>query len=124
MKSSCPIIYRSDDYSFFAAITDDDIYLTTVYLNDKGKDYNVYSDLLSRTCYNPKKRAEVVRDWTDAIEMVFIEGKFFMITKNKFIVYSNCPKEWNKVYEVDCIYVKNDATVTLFKQIDKYLDRY
>jgi hypothetical protein len=45
------------------------------------------------------------------------------LTKNKFIVYSDCPNYWNKVYEVDCVNVNNDATVTLFKQIDKYLDR-
>jgi len=45
------------------------------------------------------------------------------LTKNKFIVYSDCPTYWTKVYEVDCVNVNNDPTVTLFKQIDKYLDR-
>jgi hypothetical protein len=123
LKSSCPIIYKYDDYSFFAAITDCDIYLTTVNLNEHKNNYDVFSGLLSNTCFDAKKRAEVVRDWSQAIEIVFIEGNFYLLTKNRFIVYSDCPAQWNKVYENDCIYSSGDSIVTLFKQIKLFLKR-
>jgi hypothetical protein len=123
LKSSCPIIYKYDDYSFFAAITDCDIYLTTVNLNEHKDNYDVFSGLLSNTCFDAKKRAEVVRDWSQAIEIVFIEGNFYLLTKNRFIVYSDCPAQWNKVYENDCIYSSGDSIVTLFKQIKLFLKK-
>ena len=123
LKSTCPIIYKYDDYSFFAAITDCDIYLTTVDLNEETNTYDVFSGLLSKTCYDAKKRAEIVRDWSQAVEIVFVEGTFYLLTKNKFIVYTDCPAQWNKVYENDCIYSNGDATVTLFRQIKLYLKR-
>ena len=122
LKSDCPILYRFDDYSYFAAITDNDIYLTTVELNEKNKNYEVRSDLLSKTC-TPTRRSTVLKDWTAAVKIVFIEGRFFLLTKKKFIVYSDCPTLWTKVYEEDCLFTESNDTLTLFKYIRSFLKR-
>ena len=80
LKSKCPIKIQADDYSFFAAITDRDIYLTTIDFSNATNKYDVYSNLLSQTCFNGKQRAKIVKDWRAAAKIFYIEGTFFLFT--------------------------------------------
>lgn len=56
LKSDKPIKYFYDNYSFFLAITDCDLYLTNVLWNGKKEKYTVFSDTLSNTINYPSKR--------------------------------------------------------------------
>ena len=54
LKSKCPISIRSDGDDYFVAITDCDIYMTVINYNSATTKYDVYSNLLSQTCFNKK----------------------------------------------------------------------
>ena len=54
LKSKKPIRIIADDYNFFIAITDCDIYLTNVYYDT---DYHYFADILSNTVSSKVKRA-------------------------------------------------------------------
>lgn len=50
-----PIKFYSDGYSYFVAVADNDIYYTTVWWNEKIKDYSIYSSTLKKTVKDFKK---------------------------------------------------------------------
>ncbi len=99
MTSSTPFKYWGDGYNFFIAVSNDDVYLSNVYLKDKWGKYDLYTNLLSNEIKDPKCRADVYSDFSSAKWIVYHNNYFYILTDTKFIVYSGCGNWWKKVYE-------------------------
>ncbi len=121
MESKHPIRILSDNYNFFVAISDCDIYLANVYWSEASSMYMTFAGTLSDTINYPSKREEVLRDWSKAENIVFIDGKFYFIAGDNFYVYGTYPKYFTKLYETSCTNNKENQTARLFLEIKKYL---
>ena len=120
LKSKCPIRIVTDEYNFFIAITDCDIYLSNVYWDNNTSSYQYFADTLSNVCISPKERAKIFRDWKDIEVIVFIDQKFYFISCGKFFVYGIHPRYFTKLFEADCINNNKDPYARLFIEIEKY----
>lgn len=69
---------------------------------------------------SPKERAAIFRDWKDIEVIVFIDQKFYFISRGKFFVYGICPRYFTKLYEAECINNNKDLYARLFIEIEKY----
>lgn len=121
LKSSAKIRYITDNYNFFIAITDCDIYLTNIYYNTTKAEYYTFTGLMSSVVCE-SERAQVYEQWSCIDVIVYIEGRFFFLSKNKFYVYETCPKQFVKLYEADCVNNSGDLYSRLFVEIDKYYE--
>lgn len=63
IKSGRPIRYIYDNYNYFVAITDCDIYLSNVYYDEVASVFRVFTNTLKNTVANDDKRKEVFCDW-------------------------------------------------------------
>ncbi len=120
LKSKKPIRIIADDYNFFIAITDCDIYLTNVFWNSENSTYSTFANTLSSVCASPAKRREIYEDWSNIEIIVFIENKFYFISCDKFFVYGINPQYFTKIYEADCVNNNDDLWARLFVEIKKY----
>ena len=120
LKSKCPIKIFADDFSFFLAITDCDLYLSNVYYCANSSSYQYFADTLSNICASPKERAAIFRDWKDIEVIVFFDQKFYFISCGKFFVYGIKPRYFTKLYEADCINNNKDPHARLFAEIQKF----
>lgn len=77
--------------------------MSNVYYDETSSSFKVFTNTLKNTVKNDGKRKDVYRDWDKAIKVVFIVDKFFLLTKDKFLVYGTGDNYFNKLYEVDCI---------------------
>lgn len=100
LTSSSPFKYFGDGYNFFIAISNDDVYLTNVYQENHWGKYELWTGLLSDEVKDPKCRAEVFCDFDSALIIVYHENNFYILTKEKFIVYGGCRSYFKKLYEV------------------------
>ena len=103
IKSKKPIKYFYDNYNYFVAITDCDIYLSNVYYDEATDGYKVFTNTLKNTIKRSSKRAEVYNDWNCALKIVFIVDKFYLLTNDKFVIYGTGNKYFKKIYEVECV---------------------
>jgi hypothetical protein len=120
LRSKSPIRIIADDYNFFIAITDRDIYLSNVFYDEAASAFNYFADTLSNVCVSKSERAEIYRDWRDIEVIVFLDNKFYFISCNKFFVYGIKPRYFTKLYEVECINDNKDLYARLFVEIEKY----
>jgi hypothetical protein len=120
LKSRHPIRIITDEFNFFIAITDCDIYLSNVYYDTTNSSYQYFANTLSNVCMSPKERAAIYRDWKNIEVIVFIDQKFYFIARGKFFVYGIKPRYFTKLFEADCINNNKDMYARLFTEIEKY----
>jgi predicted small secreted protein len=123
IKSKKPIRLIYDEYNFFIAISDCDIYLTNVYYDDDSSSFKVFAGLLSSVITKASKRAEIYEIWSRIETIVFIENKFYFLSCGKFYVYGTNPTQFTQLYENPCVYKTDNLTATLFVEINKYLQK-
>ena len=80
MKSRTPIKYYYDEYNYFVAISDCDIYLSNVYYDEVTGAFKVFTNTLKNTIKKECDRKEVYANWNNAIKLVFIVDKFYILT--------------------------------------------
>jgi hypothetical protein len=80
MKSRIPIKYYYDEYNYFMAISDCDIYLSNVYYDEVTNSFKVFTNTLKNTIKKESERKEVYNNWNKAIKLVFIVDKFYILT--------------------------------------------
>lgn len=124
MTSKTPIRMIYDDYHFFIAVTDCDIYLSNVIYDYECKEYRYFADTLSNTCLTPSQKLEAYRDWSGIEVIVFLDGKFYFISCGKFFVYGITPNYFTKLFESHCVMDGKDIHATLLREIEEYKCKY
>lgn len=85
MKSSVGIKYISDNYNFFIAITNCDVYVTRVEWSKSSEEYKYFAGLLSKSSVTDKDK--IFKIWKEIDIIVFIKGKFYFLADDKFYVF-------------------------------------
>lgn len=121
LKSTKVIKYIFDNYNFFIAITDCDIYVSRVEWSKSSEEYKYFAGLLSSKLSGSEKE-KVYNAWSKIDVIVFIKGKFYFLAGSKFYVYGSSSSPFKCVYEANCVNTTGDLTERLFKEIRKYVD--
>lgn len=88
----------TDNFNFFIAITDKDIYLTNVFIKDDQ--YYYFAGLMSSVVRDPAKQAEIYNIWSNIKAIVFLKGNFYLISGNTFYIFGNTSKSFKLLKSV------------------------
>lgn len=121
LKSTVEIKYIFDNYNFFIAITDCDVYVSRVEWSKSSEEYKYFAGLLSSKLSGTEKE-KIFKIWKKIDIIVFIKGKFYFLADNKFYVFGSSSSPFKLVHEAVCVSTSGDLTERLFKEICKYVD--
>lgn len=77
-----------DSESYFIAVADNNVYFSALVFDVALRQYTLWSETLQSFIVDDTERTKWIKYFSEAILVIYQEGKFFMLTEDKFLVMS------------------------------------